>query len=312
MNARPVTFRVRAARPGRPAARAFTLVEVMVVVAILAALIGLLLPALSLVRRNADLVTSQSNMRSIAALMTNYSLHNRDHVVPSQFNYTASSGRTVVRGPSPQGTEPNTGPLFVGSWADILWTVGGFGPIPPRSADATDVPNPAWDYRYDSPDYWAYTNPDMPSGNVFRSKVGMKKPLSDDETTVARPFGTGASILEVDQPGYFAANDFFNATPSGTNALGNWYTNAMLRFPAISMYLVDSRAGETMPLPTDPLAPNAWLPANAQCEVDFRYLGDACSMLYLDGHVGTQTKWIDLNDLVNNRQTRVERLDERN
>ena len=78
------------------------------------------------------------------------------------------------------------------------------------------------------------------------------------------------------------------------------------------MYLVDSRAGETMPLPTDPLAPNAWLPANAQCEVDFRYLGDACSMLYLDGHVGTQTKWIDLNDLVNNRQTRVERLDERN
>jgi hypothetical protein len=35
-------------------------------------------------------------------------------------------------------------------------------------------------------------------------------------------------------------------------------------------------------------------------------------MLYLDGHVGTQTKWIDLNDLVNNRQTRVERLDERN
>ena len=81
----------------RPRRAAFTLVEVMVVVAILAALIGILLPALSLVRRNADLVTSQSNMRSIAALMTSYSLDNRDHVGPSQFDYTAMSSRTTGR-----------------------------------------------------------------------------------------------------------------------------------------------------------------------------------------------------------------------
>jgi type II secretory pathway pseudopilin PulG len=301
-----------ATRPRRSAFTAFTLVEVMVVVAILAALIGILLPALSLVRKNADLVTSQSNMRSIGALMTSYSLDNRDHVVPSQFDYTAMSSRTTVRSPSPAGSQPNIGPLFRGSWADILWTVGQFGPIPPRSTDSLDVPNPAWDYRYDSPDYWAYTNPDMPSGNVFRSKVEMTKPLLDDDTGIARPFGNGASIAEAGQPGYFAANDFFDARPSGTNALGTWFTNAMIRHPAMSMYLVDSRAGETIPLPNATVAPNAWLAGNAQCEVDFRYVGDVCCMLYMDGHVTSQTKWINVADLLTNRQTRIERLDQRN
>jgi hypothetical protein len=35
-------------------------------------------------------------------------------------------------------------------------------------------------------------------------------------------------------------------------------------------------------------------------------------MLFLDAHVTTSNKWIDLADLQNNRQTRVERLDQRN
>jgi hypothetical protein len=152
----------------------------------------------------------------------------------------------------------------------------------------------------------------MPSGNVFRSKVEMTKPLLDDDTGIARPFGNGASIAEAGQPGYFAANDFFDARPSGTNALGTWFTNAMIRHPAMSMYLVDSRAGETIPLPNATVAPNAWLAGNAQCEVDFRYVGDVCSMLYMDGHVTTQTKWINVADLLTNRQTRIERLDQRN
>ena len=75
---------------------AFTLVEVMVVVAIIAALIGILLPALSIIRRNADLVSSQSNMRTIGAFMTAYALDNRDHVVPSRFDYRNAGGRALV------------------------------------------------------------------------------------------------------------------------------------------------------------------------------------------------------------------------
>jgi len=277
-----------------------TLVEIMVVVAVIAALVGILLPALGILRKNADMVASQSNLRTIGALMTTYSLDNRDHVLPSQFDYTLAAGKTQVRTPSPVNTTPNTGALLKGSWTDILWTIGKFGPIVPLGG--TDVPSPTWDYRYDSPDFWAYDRPDMVESNPFRSKAPLLKPFSEVDGD-ARPFGNGASIREKGQPGYFAANDFFDSRTK-------WYTNAMIRQPGNSLYIVDSRAGETIPLPAT--ASNAWKPAEAGCEVEFRYVGDVCCMLFLDAHVTTSNKWIDLADLQNNRQTRVERLDQRN
>jgi prepilin-type N-terminal cleavage/methylation domain-containing protein len=276
-----------------------TLVEIMVVVAVIAALVGILLPALGILRKNADLVSSQSNLRTIGALMTTYSLDNRDYVLPSQFDYTAAAGKTQVRTASPTGATPNTGAVLKGSWTDILWTIGKFGPIVPTGS--TDLPSPTWDYRYDSPDYWVYTLPDVVASNPFRSKGRLLKPFSEVDSD-ARPFGNGASIREQGQPGYFAANDFFDSR-------SKWYTNAMIRQPANSLYIVDSRAGETIPLPAT--ASNAWKPSDAGCEVEFWYVCDICCMLFLDAHVTTSNKWIDLADLQNNRQTRVERLDQR-
>lgn len=296
------------ARSGPRLRRGVTLVEAMVVVAVIAALVGLLLPALGIVRRQTQLVSSQSNLRTIGALMTAYSLDYRDYVVPSQFDYSGPFSKTQVRTASPAGTTPPIGDLFKGSWTDILWTTGKFGPLSPVAS--ADLPSPTWDYRYDSPDYWAYTGPDVVENNPFRSKVELQKPLRADSTSdVARPFGVGASIREKGQPGYFAANDFFDARPNAQGA-SNWYTNAMIRLPAMAVYAVDSRAGETIPLPA--VAPDAWKPAMADCEVEFRYVGDVCGMLFLDAHVATQTKWADLADLQNNRQVRVERLDQRN
>ena len=290
------------------AARAVTLVEIMVVVAVIAALIAIVLPALGIVRRQAELATSQANLRTVAALMSAYSLDNRDHVVPSQFDYSTSFTKTMVRSASPAGASPNTGALLKGSWADILWTAGNFGPLMP--VENSDIPNATWDYRYDSPDYWAYFSEGRVTNNPFRSKAELKVPLNSlNADTDARPFGEGAGIRERGQPGYFAANDFFDARPNAQGA-SNWYTNAMIRNPGISVYAVDSRAGETIPLPS--VAPDAWKPAAAACEVEFRYVGDVTCLLYLDGHVTNQTKWIDLADLANNRQTRVERLDQRN
>ena len=317
--------RRRPARPAAPVATArtagtaraaFTLVEVMVVVAIIAALIGILLPALSIIRRNADLVSSQSNMRTIGAFMTAYALDNRDHVVPSRFDYRNAGGRALVRSASPAGTNPNTGPLLVGSWADIMWTVNKLGPAPAAVDEL--APSPSWDYRYDSPDYWAYTNPDMPSGNVLRSKVDLTKPFSTDDASDARPFGNGASTRETGQPGYFAANDFFDSSPpagSAPGTFGRWYTYAMIKYPGQGVYLVDSRAGETIPTPSATgtgANPNAWVAGNDACEVDFRYVGDVTCMLYLDAHVSTMGAWANLQDLQNNRATRIERLDQRN
>ena len=69
------------------------------------------------------------------------------------------------------------------------------------------------------------------------------------------------------------------------------------------MYLVDSFAGEVIepqPAPfqvvrTGPQAD----PDNPQpgpAEVDFRY-SDACLMLFLDGHIESQTRWEDICEL---------------
>ena len=305
-------------RPNAPRAarRGFTLVEAMVVVAVIALLISIIVPAVGLLRSSAKLVTSQSNLRTVAALMTAYSLDNRDFIVPSQFDDGANPfAKGLVRTASPAGTQPNVGPLRKGSWTDILWSVNKFGPIA-VNADATDIPSPQWDYRYDSPDYYAYASGDTIDKNPFRSTVPIKKPFVPDasidaasgggSTSLPRPFGNGASSSEAGQPGYYAANDFFDATPRSGATLGNWYTNAMIKRPSQSMYAVDSRAGETIPTTTD-----AWKVGTDTCEVEFRYIGEVCTMLYLDGHVTTEAKWIDLVDLQTNRQVRVTGLDQR-
>ncbi len=285
-------------------ARGVTLVEIMVVVAIIAALVGILLPALSIVRGQARLVTSQSNLRSIAALMTAYSVDNRDYICPSQFDYNGPFVRTTVRSASPDATTPNIGPLYRGSWTDILWTVNKLGPITLNDmAGNTDlaVPNPLWDYRFDSPDFFAYASADAIENNPFRSKAELKKPFNTtDDASLPTPFGNGAGLRETGQPGYYAANDFFDCRG------GNWYTNAVIRRPIQSVYVVDSRAGETIPV-TLP----AWKPDTPTGEVEFRYIGDVCTMLFLDGHVTNESKWVDLNDLQVNRQIRVEKLDQR-
>ena len=67
-----------------PRARAFTLVELLVVIGVIAVLIGVLLPALSAARKTAQLVASMNNMRQItaAALAYTYDYDERWPVVP--------------------------------------------------------------------------------------------------------------------------------------------------------------------------------------------------------------------------------------
>lgn len=318
--------RHRAHRPGRPGAPApgarhgrrtpgFTLVESLVIVAVMAALASLLLPSIAILRRNSKFVASQNNMRNIGSLMSAYSTDSRDYVLPSQFDYSGSQSPGIVRTSSPSGLRPPTGALRQGSWADILWTASRFGPLMPTRNKESQSPD--WDYRYDSPDYWAYTVEGTVAINILRSHVDLLKAMPYDTATLARPFGKGASIAEQSHPGYFAANDFFNG------ARGRWYTNAQIRMPANSLYLVDSRAGETIapPVRTADTNPPQWDPAsivpwtpndpNGGCEVEFRYVGDLCCMLYLDAHVATMGKWSSVNELTTTRQTRLDRLDRR-
>ena len=341
----------------------FTMVEVMTVIAIVAVLLGLLFPVLAGVRKSGEMTKSMAHMRQIAGWMNLYSSDNRDTVLPSQFNYSPELYPGIY--PGKVRSEPvSWGSLHTGTWADILWTEFTLGVFPQRDTSVGGGGNDTGDqqgdpdggtlvrgidYRYDSPDAWFYGvfSPSRRDDfdNPLRSAA---KNLwhTHSRHDLATPWGAGAG--EVGLPGYFAANNFFNADevaldknmPSvpvrpGTTAgqdQGRWYSQAQIRAPARSMYLVDSFAGEVIQqwpmryklelvedannsiLDPDPSVPQ-------QNQVDFRY-SDQCLMLFLDGHIQLQARWAGIEDLEGNvgqgptapeknRGIRIRRLDKR-
>ena len=302
---------------------AFTIVELMVVVAIIALLAGLLFSALLGVRRTVLKTNSMSNMRQIHLWMRLYSDDNNGTVLPSQFDYNTLPHKGRVRTVDPNRPELtlSQGDEHAGTWTDILWTENELGLshdfLAIRDTAAGDL---GFSYIYDSPDETLYEFLDGNVPSVLRSAMSNTRNARPDDNSpiglggtqelIARPFGRGAQ--EQGLPGFFAANNIFNV--HGVAGFC-WTNSAQLRVPDRTMYIIDSLAGEI--IDPEPYAYQYQAGATASKqgdkvlkdlpltnEVDFRYNG-TCLMLLLDGHISTASPWRDLADLQNNLRINV-------
>jgi prepilin-type N-terminal cleavage/methylation domain-containing protein len=297
----PARFNQRPRRPG------FTLTEVMVVMGLIVVILAILLPALSSVRTQSIMSNSMANMRQVAAFMQMYAGDNREIIVPSRFDYSASPYPGKVRSEIPPGDPSEVGVVNQGTWADILWTENSLGPVQPMIQQDADFA-----YEFAVPDRAFYQTLPSYRGNPFRAAGSNRRDYTvaaGNPGTGPKPYGTGAN--ESGLPGFFAANNFFDARPDADpDSIGRWFVTGQIRTPARSMYLVDSYAGSVIDPEGEPY--NNLVDSDTgyrSIEVDFRYSGVAL-MLFMDGHIDPVNAWDDLDDL-EERGIRIRSLDRR-
>lgn len=368
--------------------RGMTLVELMVVVAIIGLLMGLVTMAMQGGRSSELVLKSRNHLRQIAQWMDQYAGSHRDTVVPSRFDYLDENGTAAheVGGarffretaesedwltsanPFRDTGDPRTDGIAQGSWADILWVDANlgsnvnFGMFPVVGAGAGDVFGGYGGSSPAAPGWWAYRDGDNTFANPLRAAApnsyhypkfdgsgqqilpdwgarGQVVYSPDSENRVAGlPTPIGAGAWEKDLPGFFAANNFFDARSraditgsAGDSSSDRFVTHAQVRVPAQGLYLVDSFRGESIgggPLEDDEQQKTVdaftnTLPGedvlNDTQEVDFRYSGgDMTLMLFLDGHIGSESTWRSYDQLAGNpsagnpgRGVRIRGLDRR-
>lgn len=107
-----------------PAQSAFTLVELLVVIGIIAVLLGMLLPSLAAGRRSANAVVCLGNLRQIGTAVLMYAQDNKGYL--PRVSMTARS-------------KPPLEPFFVRPWGEAIMPYLGKGDFDPNAADAGDT-----------------------------------------------------------------------------------------------------------------------------------------------------------------------------
>src|SRR5581483_11426165 len=101
VNGSPESRRVMKKQPKQHRRRGgFTLVELLVVIGVIALLIGMLMPALTRARGQANRVVCQSNLRQVGVAMLMYADENGGWVFPTGLGWECASVQCVGQTPT--------------------------------------------------------------------------------------------------------------------------------------------------------------------------------------------------------------------
>ena len=148
--------------PGRR--RAFTLLELLIVIAIIAILAAMLLPVLGQARLRSETTVCINNMRELGLAVPMYAADNNDEMVFCNWDGAGE----IVNNVTPLGWlythQSNNGDAKAGPPFPGLWTNGGRLPKNPTSAYTTGA---LWDYVRNFKAYWCPMMTDTNRGTVY-------------------------------------------------------------------------------------------------------------------------------------------------